>query len=586
LVCAVLKLMYFYIQKLSSLLDKKDQSRLIWLVFFSVFISLIETIGISAIMPFIDIATNFSNIHSNQYYQWVFDFFGFSNEVNFAIVFGFFLLTFYIFRGWVNLLYSYSMAIFSQNLYALTTKKLFKTYLTMPYQVFTNKNSSSLTKVVITEASLMSGVVRSFLLMVSEIFVVIFLYALMLLASWKITLIFTAILIMKAIFLTKKVSSRMKIAGVIREKVQSEMYEIVNQLFGNFKHIKLQDRHRLAVSNGKFSTVADQYAKANTTRIFLDSVPKLLLETSGFSLVVVLLIFSLYSSQSNVSHIIPTLSLFILALYRLLPSINRIISGYNTFVYYHKSIDAVDEILRVSQEDLGDETIEFNQKIQLKNVSFAYDEKLIIENINLTVNKGEKIAFIGESGSGKSTLIDLIIGLYQPNQGEMKIDDVLVNESNLQNWRSQIGYISQQIYLFDGTIEENVCFGRKLDRSLLEKVLKQANIFDFLQTKQGVDALVGEGGIQLSGGQKQRIAIARALYGEPEILVLDEATSALDNETESKIMDEIYQISQDKTLFIIAHRLSTIKDCDKIYQLENGTLNVQNKVRPNFRTAT
>jgi ATP-binding cassette, subfamily B, bacterial PglK len=562
-----------YLQKLLNLLDKKDQSRLIWLVLFSVFISLIEAIGISAIMPFIDIASNFSNIHSNQYYQWTYDFFGFTNEVDFAVVLGVLLLGFYIFRGGVNLLYNYSMANFSQNLYAQTTKKLFKTYLAIPYRLFTNKNSSSLTKVVITEASLMSGVIRSVLLMISEIFVVIFLYALMLLASWKVTLVFTTILTIKLFFLTSKISKKMKKAGLKREKVQSEMYEIVNRLFGNFRHIKLQDSDRLVELSGKFSRVADQYAQANTKRIFLDSFPRIFLETGGFSLVVLLFIYTLYSTGYNVSHIIPTMSLFVLALYRILPSANRIISGYNALMYYHKSIDAVDEIFSLSQESLDDETIEFKKRIQLKDVSFSYQEKPTLENINLTINRGDKIAFVGESGSGKSTLVDLIIGLYQPNQGEMKIDDVLVNKSNLQNWRSQIGYIPQQVYLFDGTIAENVCFGQKFDRGLLEKVLKQANIFDFLQTKKGLDTLVGEGGIKLSGGQKQRIAIARALYGNPEILVLDEATSALDIETELKIMKEIYKISQDKTLIMIAHRRSTIIDCDKIYKLEDGVLN-------------
>jgi ABC-type multidrug transport system fused ATPase/permease subunit len=165
--------------------------------------------------------------------------------------------------------------------------------------------------------------------------------------------------------------------------------------------------------------------------------------------------------------------------------------------------------------------------------------------------------------------VNLIIGLHQQNQGEIKIDDIVLDESNLQNWRSQIGYIPQQVYLFDGTIADNICFGRKLEGALLEKVLKQANIFDFLQTKAGIDTLVGEGGIQLSGGQKQRVAIARALYGEPEVLVLDEATSALDDETEQKIMNEIYKISQNKTLIIIAHRLSTIKDCNKVFEIKD-----------------
>ena len=566
-----------YIQKLRLLLDKEYKSRLIWLVFFSVFISVVETVGISAIMPFIDIATNFDNINNNQYYQWFFDFFGFDSNIDFAIFFGLFLLGFYIFRGVVNLLYNYLIAYFSQDLYAQITKKLFKTYLAMPYQVFANKNSSYLTKVIITEASLVSGVINAVLLMISEVFVIVFLYTLMLIASWEITLVFTVILIIKILFLTQKISSRIKIAGVIREKVQANMYEMINRLFGNFKHIKLQDNDRLAEVNNDFSVAVDRYSKANTARIFLGSFPKLFLETGGFSLVVLLIIVSLYSSQSNVSHIVPVLSLFILALYRLLPSANRIISSYNTLVYYHKSIDAVDKELRVSQEILADKTVEFKNQIELKDVGFSYQEKQVLTNVNLTIGKGEKIAFIGESGSGKSTLADLIIGLYQPNQGEMRVNNVLIDASNLQNWRSQVGYIPQHVYLFDGTIKENVCFSRKVDRNLLEKVLKQANIFDFLQTKQGVETLVGEGGIQLSGGQKQRIAIARALYGQPEILVLDEATSALDINTEEKIMDEIYKISQEKTLIIIAHRLSTLKKCDKIYKVESGTIKTTNK---------
>ena len=192
--------------------------------------------------------------------------------------------------------------------------------------------------------------------------------------------------------------------------------------------------------------------------------------------------------------------------------------------------------------------------------------------MTLTINKGEKIAFVGESGAGKSTLVDLIIGLHQPSEGQIVIDNKTLDVSNLQSWRSQIGYIPQQVYLFDGTIADNVCFGRELNRNLMEHVLKQANIFDFLQTKQGIKTLVGEGGVQLSGGQKQRVAIARALYGKPEILVLDEATSALDDKTEQRIMYEIYQASRDKTLIIIAHRLSTIVDCDKIYTIKNGCI--------------
>ncbi len=560
------------IQKLRLLLDKKYKRHFLWLLFFSVLVSVIETVSISAIMPFIDIATDFESIQKNHYYQWFFDLFGFENNIDFAIAFGLVLFGFYIFRGGINLFYSYAMANFTQNLYAETTKRLFKTYLAMPYQVFSNKNSSYLTKAIITEASLMSSVIGAILLMISEVFVFVFVYVLMLVASWKITLVFTVVLMVKIFFLTQTISKRIKVIGVIRAKVQAEFYEIINRIFGNFKQVKLQEKIRLQETYNEFSMTVNKYANANAMNTFLNTFPRLFLETSGFSLIILLLVTLLYSNQSNVSYILPTLSLFVLALYRLLPSVNRIVSGYNTLMYHHKSVDIVYDGLKTTKESFKDEIIKFNHKIELVNVNFSFQRKAALENITLTIHKGEKIAIVGESGAGKSTLVDLIIGLYRPSNGEIKIDGNILDESNLQNWRSQIGYIPQQVYLFDGTISDNICFGRGLDLTLLEKVLRQANIFDFLQTKQGTNTLVGEGGIQLSGGQKQRVAIARALYGQPEILVLDEATSALDDKTELKIMNEIYQASIDKTLIIIAHRLSTIKGCDRVYEIKDGSI--------------
>jgi len=559
-----------YIQIIYSLLDKNTRHQLFLLVIFSILISIVETVGISAIMPFVDVATNFENIHQNPYYQWLFHLFNFEREISFAIAFGFVLFVFYIFRGGINLLYNYLMANFTAHLYAHVTKKLFKAYLSMPYQVFTHKNSSYLTKSIITEASLMSEIIHGALLLVSEILVIAFLYILMLLVSWEITLVLSIILAIKIVFLTQTISPKIKLVGKTRAKVQAQFYEMINRLFGDFKNIKLQNRARLDATHLNFAKAIDQYANANATHTYLTSFPRLFLETSGFFLIIALLTSLLYINQSDVSYILPVLSLFVLTLYRLLPSANRIVSGYNLILYYHRSIDIVDEGLSVAQESFQDEVIEFNRQIDLKNVSFSYREQSVLNNINLTIHKGDKVAFIGKSGSGKSTIVDLIIGLYQTDQGEIRIDDSLLDESNLQHWRSQIGYIPQQVYLFDGTIAENVCFGRSLNKDLLNKVLKQANIFDFLQTKQGTETLVGEKGIQLSGGQRQRIAIARALYGRPKILVLDEATSALDEKTEQNIMDEIYQISQNKTLIIVAHRLSTIRSCDRIYELKDG----------------
>jgi ATP-binding cassette, subfamily B, bacterial PglK len=561
-----------YLQKLFTLLDKSSKRRLIWLGAFSIFVSSVETIGISAIMPFIDIVSNFEKIHTNQYYKLLFNFFGFEKDINFAICFGLFLIAFFIFRAGVNLFNSYVMATFRQLLYAQITKKLFNVYLKMPYQLFTKKNSSYLTKTIVTEASGVAAVFENLLLMISESLVMIFLYTLMLLVNWQITLIFTIILIFEVLFLSSTVSRKIKKLGIKRAKIHAKFYEILNRLFSNFKQIKLQDEERLKIDSNDFSFAIDDFSKVNISNMFLKAIPRIFLETSGFSLVIFMLVFFLYLNQSNISFILPTLSLFVLSLYRLLPSVNRIIAGYNELMYQHKSIDIVIDELRTSQEDLKSEKIKFHHKIELQKINFSYSEKIVLRDLSLDIIKGEKIAFIGESGSGKSSLLDLIIGLNIPNDGAIIIDDILLDHSNLQNWRSQIGYIPQDIYLFDGTIEENVCFGRELDQNLLNKVLSQANIFDFLQSKDGTKTFVGEGGIQLSGGQKQRIAIARALYGKPEILILDEATSSLDEKTENKIMNEIYQISNDKTLIVVAHRLSTTSSCDKIYTLENGLI--------------
>ena len=354
-----------YFQKLLRLLNKRDRRIVAWLILFSIFISAIETIGISAIMPFIEISTNFDNIHSNQYYLQVFNFFGFESEVNFAIVFGLALFGFYVFRGGMHLLYGYVSFRFVETLYVQITKKLFQTYMTMPYRVFTKKNSSYLTKTIITEAAYVPRIVNSVLQIISEAFVIVFLYTLMLIVNWKITIIFTAVILIKILFLTQTITKKLKSIGKIREKSEAQFYEIINRFFGNFKQSKLQDENRIEASKNEFSSVVYKYAETQVTGNYLGIVPKVFLETVGFSLIIILLTTLLYLDQRNVAYILPTLSLFVIALYRLLPSINRIISGYNTFVYYHKSIDAVDEILRVSQEDLGDETIEFNQKIQL-----------------------------------------------------------------------------------------------------------------------------------------------------------------------------------------------------------------------------
>jgi len=561
------------INKLKSLLTKNDKQFLLFLLLFSIFISVIETVGISAIMPFISVASDFSVITSNEYYNFFYTFFNFSNEINFVISFGILLILFYIFRSIVNYIYFYFLARFSQGRYHLLAFRLFQNYLGLSYKDFISKNSGVLTKTLVNEASNLSSLISAVLFILSEVFVLILIYTMLLFVNWKITTILTLILGFKVIFLIKPINRKIKEAGNIRNKNQQKFYEIINSTFGNFKFIKLLSNESKILS--QFNKASYGFARANIINTSLQHFPRLFLEGLGFSVIVFVIIYLVFKYETDIKLALPIISMYILALYRLMPSVNRIIQNYNQVSFYKKSLDIVHSDLLYSVEDLNNKSVKFKSIIKLNNIEFYFDKKnIILSNLNLEIKKGEKIAFIGESGSGKSTLIDIIIGLYRPTRGDIFIDLNRLTDENIKSWREKTGYIPQSVYLFDGSIKDNIVFNREESKEKVIKVLKQANIWKFLETKEGLNTIVGENGVKLSGGQKQRIAIARALYGEPEILVLDEATSALDSDTEKLIMEEIYKVSKDKTLIIIAHRLSTIENCDKIYKLENGNLSL------------
>lgn len=561
--------MNLFFSKLFSILTRHDKKFLLLLVFASLAISLIEMIGVTAVLPFISIAGNFSTIHSNPYIQRTYDYFHFTNDINFVIVAGGVLILFYFLRSLLNLGYFYLLAKFSKGRYHLLAYRLFENYLGMSYRNFIDKNSSELSKAIINEAQNMTSLISGLLLMLSEIFVVLLIYSIMLYINWKITLLISTILFLNALFLVKTVSRAIKKSGVRREEHQKKFYEIIQSSLGNFKLMKLSSNTEPILA--QFANASSGYAEANIRNETLVHVPRLFLEALGFGIVIFMVVYLVYKYQNDISGAMPLISMFVLGLYRLMPSANRILSGYNQILFYKSSLDIIHNDLMYDPENFGTEPISFKHTLQLSHINFEYDEaKPILRNITLTIHHGEKIAFIGESGSGKSTLIDLLIGLYRPKTGTITVDGVLLDEDNIKAWRTKIGYIPQTIYLFDGTVAQNVAFGKPLDDVKIKESLRQANILDFLETHhKGINTIVGDGGIKLSGGQRQRIAIARALYNDPEILVLDEATSALDGAGEAKIMEEIYRICENKTLIVIAHRLSTIQKCHIIYKLEN-----------------
>ncbi|EAI3898165.1 ABC transporter ATP-binding protein [Campylobacter coli] len=564
------------LKKIFFILSKEDKKFLFSLLLFSVFISFIESFAISLVMPFITLASDFSYFDKNKYLIQLKDYLALP-VFEIIVYFGVVLIVFYVLRALLNSYYFHLLARFSKGRYHAIAYKVFAKFLNTDYENFTQKNQSEILKSITGEVYNLSTMISSFLLMMSEIFVVLLLYTLMLLVNYKITLFLSLFMIINAFILIKVLSPIVKKAGLKREEAMKNFFEILNTNLNNFKLIKLKTKEDGVLN--LFKTQSEIFARANITNESVSAMPRIYLEGVGFCVLVFIVVFLVFKNQSDISGILATISIFVLALYRLMPSANRIITSYHDLLYYRSSLDIIYQILKQKEESLGEEKIDFDKELRLENLTFGYkDKKNLFTCLNLSIKKGEKIAFIGESGCGKSTLVDIIIGLLSPREGRVLLDENELNMKNVKNYRQKIGYIPQNIYLFNDSVAKNISFGDEVDEEKLQRVIKQANLEHFVKNlPQGVQTKVGDGGSNLSGGQKQRIAIARALYLDPEILVLDEATSALDTESEARIMDEIYKISKDKTMIIIAHRLSTITRCDSIYRLENGKLFKEDK---------
>ena len=308
----------------------------------------------------------------------------------------------------------------------------------------------------------------------------------------------------------------------------------------------------------------------------------------ALGMIIIALLGLINSNNPDITNnFIVFLGVFALGAQRLLPSLQQI---YGSWALMRSSASATEKILEFLRLEIPLENItsiqkyNFQNSIDIKNLFFSYGNESgnTLENINIKILKGEKIGFIGKTGSGKTTLIDLIIGLLKPSNGKILIDgndlynDIKLREKFLSQWRSNIAYVPQTIFLSDSTIKENIIFGfnqNKFDENLLKESAKISLVLPFSQKlPKGLDTITGEGGIRLSGGQRQRIGIARAIYKRSKVLVLDEATSALDQETESLIIENINKFDKDITILMITHRLSTLRNCDKIFEVSNKRL--------------
>lgn len=293
----------------------------------------------------------------------------------------------------------------------------------------------------------------------------------------------------------------------------------------------------------------------------------------------------LASKPDSMAKVLPVLGGVALGAQRLLPVLQSIYVSMAAMRGGHASLsdalDLLDQPLPCNAEEFLPGLMAFNSAITLEQISFSYgiNAQPVLMGVELVIPRGRKIGFIGTTGSGKSTLLDLIMGLLEPSEGRLLVDNVEVTANNRRAWQAHIAHVPQTIFLADTTVAENIAFGvlpELIDYDRVHEAAKRAQVAEAIKSlPEGYQTITGEGGVRFSVGQRQRIGIARALYKRADVIVLDEATSALDNGTEQSVMDAIGNLGDSYTILVVAHRLSTLAFCDQVVELKQGRIQRQ-----------
>ena len=551
------------LDKMNLLLTKKDKIYIVLLIVISILVSICEIFSISMVMPFFAVVANPSLLHSNTVLNQVFSIFSFHSALEFIVVSSFLLMGLMIFRAFINTGYYYLLNKFCRTRYRTLANRLFKRYLDLSYLDFTKDSSSHLTQNMLIEANNFTMFLFGLLLMISEMMIIILIFSVLFIIDWRIALSITFVMVGMGLGVTRIVSGVVKNASTRRADGQNQLLRTMNETFGNFRFLKLLGNQNYVLD--RFFSSSTLFIHAEAVFAMLSAIPKIIMETFGIIVLLSVLLVGLYLYHDPLV-VIPILTMYLIAFFRLLPSINRIMTSWAQIRYYINSFDKVATEISRPVEVLGDEPITFERDISLDKVSFSYvQEKPVLRSLSLKILKGQRVAFFGSNGSGKSTCMDLVSGLLTPDLGQLFVDGVAITPNNVQSWRKRIGYIPQQMYLFEGTVKDNILCGRDEDPKKFDIACDLSGVLDFVSTFDSKSLWVGENGVQLSGGQKQRVAIARAIYDAPEIILLDEATSALDADSSQNVLYRLFGTLTNTTFIMVTHKEDHLSYCDHVF---------------------
>ena len=570
-------------KKIWALLSLRQRRETVILLGLMIISMILETMWISLIVPILTLVTQGDVLARFPMKGYSFGIMSNLSHEHLIALVVLFLVGIYIIKVIFMLFLVWFQAKFSYGVQSTLSQRLFVGYLQQPYTFHLQRNSAQLIRNIVNETSMFTVLALNAGMAIMTDFLVLLGICLVLLYIEPVGAICVLVILgMAGIIFSSATRSRVLHWGNSRQLHDGFRLQHLQQGLGGVKEVKLLGREEEFLT--QYSTHNVGSALMARRQNIMQALPRLWLELLAV-VALAILVLALVLQGKPAASLVPTLGLFAAAAFRILPSINRILSSMQNLRYslpviniLYSEVNQFDEFPTVSMQRLP---LAFSYQLALCDVHYSYPDAIsaALVNVNLVINKGASVGFIGESGAGKSTLIDLILGLLTPSTGKIKVDGIDI-QSNLRGWQDQIGYVPQSIFLSDDTLRRNIAFGlanEKIDEKAVYRAVQAAQLDKFVATlPKGLDTLVGERGIRLSGGQRQRIGIARALYHNPAVLVLDEATSALDTETEQSVMDSVYALKGEQTLIIIAHRLSTVEGCDRLIRLDQGKIVEEN----------
>lgn len=572
-------------RKLDFILTKEQKGYAVLILFMSALSGIFEMLGVSILIPLLNAFLDPTTLPEQKYIKPFVNLFHLQNITQIILFICVAVIILYLVKNLYAVLYTWASVKFSRKIMRELAVRIMTAYMKQGYGFFVANNSARLLRGISGDVSSIYAIVNALFGFFNRCLTMVCITILIIIATPQLSISLISLVIFCFILIQLIFRKPMQKYGKIAREYNYKCSQAALEAIQGSKEVLVTNRQNYFIKH--YEKCMSSSHEADIRMSVAQIAPANIIEAVCITGLMVVVAFQMIVSDSALV-LLGQLALLAAAAFRLLPALGGITSSLNVFVYHAPALSAAYDTLYLVKDlekkynrdflikketDLKNKKLE--NELTLSNITFSYKSRnvMVLDGLNLTIKKGMSIAFIGSSGAGKTTLADIILGLLKPQKGELRVDGINIDDLG-ERWHELIGYVPQSIYMTDASIRRNIAFGiaeNEIDDERVWRALEMSQLKEFvMKLPDKLDTLVGEWGVQFSGGQRQRIAIARALYGDPDILVLDEATAALDMETETAVMEAIDVLQGIKTLIIVAHRLTTIRNCDIIFEIKDG----------------